>query len=348
MRGYDVSTFISPYEKNSNISLKQTELTLRGRLRIAEEGINGTVEGLKSDIVAYKRFLDSSEYFDNIDFKTSRNRTSRAAFASLKVTYTKELVTLGKPLSEISQERATHLKPAEFHSFLKTHSDCDDFILLDVRNGYESKIGHFKNAVRPPIRNYQAFPRWVEKNIDMLKSKKAVAMYCTGGIRCETASAVLKSRGVKGHVVQLSGGIHRYLESFPGSKSLYLGKNFVFDARRTDGLIGKGSVGRCDRCGVQHDEYFDETQSKERICCHICKVLVLICPACENSKMPFYCDEHAVWRSASTEWVEKRISSLHVELKRLQKTLKKDRERSIKSVHRDLEYCEAWLRNYSS
>ena len=115
MRGYDVSTFISPYEKNSNISLKQTELTLRGRLRIAEEGINGTVEGLKSDIVAYKRFLDSSEHFDNIDFKTSRNRTPRAAFASLKVTYTKELVTLGKPLSEISQERGTHLKPAEFH-----------------------------------------------------------------------------------------------------------------------------------------------------------------------------------------------------------------------------------------
>ena len=207
------------------------------------------------------------------------------------------------------------MKPAEFHSFLKSHYDRNDFVLLDVRNGYESKIGHFKNAVKPQIRNYAAFPRWVEGNLDMLKSKKEIAMYCTGGIRCETASAVLKSRGVEGNIVQLSGGIHRYLESFRGSESLYLGKNFVFDRRRTDGLLGNGFVGRCDNCGVPHDEYFDESKSKERVCCDICKVLVLICPACEHIETPFYCDEHAVWRSASGGWVRKRISSLHVELK---------------------------------
>lgn len=321
-------------------------LMLTGRIRIATEGINGTIEGSKRNIYAYKRFLDESEFFDSIDFKTSTNlQPSRLAFASLVVKYTEELVTLGKPLDEISKERGTHLKPAEFHSFLESHYDRDDFILLDVRNAYESKIGHFKNAVKPRIRNYAAFPRWVENNIDMLKSKKAVAMYCTGGIRCETASAVLKSRGVKGKVVQLSGGIHRYLESFPDSKSLYLGKNFVFDRRRTDGLKGKGSVGRCDKCGIPHDDYFDEAVS-ERICCHICKMLVLICPACEDSDTPFYCDEHAVWRSASAEWVRERISSLQDKLKSLPKLLKKDRPRSIKSVHREIEYCEEWLLAY--
>ena len=323
---------------------KCEELGLKGRLRIAEEGINGTIEGLRGNVRDYQRFLDESEFFGGIDFKTSLNpRPSCSAFGSLIVKYTKELVSLGKPLKDICETRGTHLKPKEFHSFLESHLDRDDFILLDVRNGYESKIGHFKNALKPQIRNYAAFPRWVDRNLDMLKSKSAVAMYCTGGIRCETASAVLKNRGFKGKVVQLSGGIHRYLESFPGSKSLYRGKNFVFDRRRTDGLCGNGTVGCCDSCGVSHDKYFDENLSQSRICCDICRGLVLICPECEKTVKTFWCDEHAVWRSASSEWVSTRLSKLYVELNSLQNKMKKDRERSVKSVRRDIEYCLNWL-----
>ena len=340
--GYKFEQIKNAVDLISVYQQKCEELGLKGTMLISKNGINFSLAGTQQATEEIIAFLEEDSRFLNIPLKVTYSETQ--PFRRMKVRLKKEIISLGRDDIDPRELTGEYVTPQEL---LSIYENNEDVVVLDTRNEYETRVGIFENAVDLQLDTFRDFPKAIEQLPEGYKDKQIV-MYCTGGIRCETASAVLRSRGVKGHVVQLSGGIHRYLESFPGSKSLYLGKNFVFDARRTDGLIGKGSVGRCDRCGVQHDEYFDETQSKERICCHICKVLVLICPSCENSKMPFYCDEHAVWRSASTEWVEKRISSLHVELKRLQKTLKKDRERSIKSVHKDLEYCEAWLRNYSS
>ncbi|XP_006887024.1 PREDICTED: thiosulfate sulfurtransferase/rhodanese-like domain-containing protein 2 [Elephantulus edwardii] len=211
-------------------------LHLTGKVRIATEGINGTVGGSTLATRLYVEVMLSfplfKDYLCKDDFKTSKGGAH--CFPELRVGVFEEIVPMGISPNEISYKKpGIHLSPHEFHKevgkFLSLENQEEsDTILLDCRNFYESKIGRFQGCLAPNIRKFSYFPSYVDKNLDLFKEKR-VLMYCTGGIRCERGSAYLKAKGVCKEVFQLKGGIHKYLEEFPDG--FYKGKLFVFDER---------------------------------------------------------------------------------------------------------------------
>ncbi|XP_054648651.1 thiosulfate sulfurtransferase/rhodanese-like domain-containing protein 2 isoform X2 [Dunckerocampus dactyliophorus] len=210
-------------------------LHLTGKVRVATEGINGTVGGTQVATDLYMQAMCSHPLFsmDKEEFKTSDGGPQ--CFTGLKVGVFKEIVPMGLDPDIISYQLAgVHLEPEEFHkeveALLAGGDSCNDTILLDCRNFYESKIGQFTRCLAPDIRKFSYFPDYVDQNLELFRDKK-VLMYCTGGIRCERGSAYLRSKQVCKEVYQLKGGIHKYLEQFPDG--FYRGKLFVFDERYT-------------------------------------------------------------------------------------------------------------------
>ena len=199
-----------------------SSLELRGRIYIASEGINGTLAGRVDGIEAYKKRLRTITGFEAVEFK--EESCFEIPFAHLRVKERREIVALHYPEPlDPRTEGGRHLSPAEWRRVLES---SEDYVLLDVRNNYESGIGHFEGAIRPDVSNFYEFPRWLEQaGID--KDKK-VLMYCTGGIRCEKFSVLLKKQGYS-DVNQLHGGILNYARQEQGRH--FLGKCFVFDDR---------------------------------------------------------------------------------------------------------------------
>uniref|UniRef100_A0A1A8C7A7 Thiosulfate sulfurtransferase/rhodanese-like domain-containing protein 2 n=1 Tax=Nothobranchius kadleci TaxID=1051664 RepID=A0A1A8C7A7_NOTKA len=251
-------------------------LHLTGKVRVAAEGINGTVGGTNVATDLYINAMLSHPFFkmEKEDFKTSDGGAE--CFRHLKVGVFKEIVPMGVDPDVVSYQMAgVHLEPEEFHKEVETalaKGDlCNDTILLDCRNFYESKIGQFTQCLAPNIRKFSYFPDYVDQNLELFRDKK-VLMYCTGGIRCERGSAYLRSKDVCKEIYQLKGGIHKYLERFP--EGFYRGKLFVFDERYTissnDDIISD-----CRYCGCPWDQY---ELCSTRFCCQ----LVLSCPCCRQ------------------------------------------------------------------
>ncbi|NP_001108262.1 thiosulfate sulfurtransferase (rhodanese)-like domain containing 2 S homeolog [Xenopus laevis] len=261
-------------------------LHLTGKIRIATEGINGTVGGSKVSTKLYIRAMLSHPLFRGImcseDFKKSDGGAH--CFPDLRVGVFQEIVPMGIEPHEVSYKvTAIHLSPVEFHEkvtkYLSEVSKPDlDTILLDCRNFYESKIGKFQNCLAPDIRKFSYFPSYVDQNLELFKDK-TVLMYCTGGIRCERGSAYLRSKSVCKEVYQLKGGIHKYLEQFPDG--YFRGKLFVFDGRYT---ISSNSdiISSCSYCGTAWDEYMLCSTPR---CCQ----LVLTCPECQGKGLTACC-----------------------------------------------------------
>ena len=160
-----------------------------------------------------------------------------------------------------------HLSPQQVHDLLQ--NPPKNLIILDGRNDYEARIGKFVDAIVPPINNFREFPEYIDKNQDLFKNKK-VFMYCTGGIRCERASAYLKSKGVAEEVYQLSGGIHRYAEEFPNG--YFRGKNYVFDDRIAM-TVNDDILSNCDQCQILCADFTNCINSKcneQYIACQEC------------------------------------------------------------------------------
>ncbi|XP_061895592.1 thiosulfate sulfurtransferase/rhodanese-like domain-containing protein 2 [Entelurus aequoreus] len=251
-------------------------LHLTGKVRVATEGINGTVGGTHVATDLYMQAMRSHPLFnmDIEDFKTSDGGPD--CFTGLKVGVFKEIVPMGLDPEILSYQLAgVHLEPEEFHkeveALVSKGDSCDDTILLDCRNFYESKIGQFTRCLAPDIRKFSYFPDYVDQNLELFRDKK-VLMYCTGGIRCERGSAYLRSKDVCKEVYQLKGGIHKYLEQFPDG--FYRGKLFVFDERYTISS-NHDIVSGCSYCGRPWDSY---ELCTTRFCCQ----LVLSCPACRS------------------------------------------------------------------
>ncbi|KAG9281160.1 thiosulfate sulfurtransferase/rhodanese-like domain-containing protein 2 [Astyanax mexicanus] len=261
-----------------------SRLHLTGKVRVATEGINGTVGGTKTATKLYIKAMLSHPIFKIMqveDFKTSEGGAE--CFSELKVGVYKEIVPMGVDPDTISYRLAgTHLEPEQFHkevqSLLEDASSKNDTILLDCRNFYESKIGQFKNCLAPDIRKFSYFPDYVEKNLDLFRNKK-VLMYCTGGIRCERGSAYLRSKNVCKEVYQLKGGIHKYLEQFP--EGFYRGKLFVFDDRYAISF-NKDIISDCRYCGAPWDQY---QLCSTDFCCQ----LVLSCSSCRQKGLTACC-----------------------------------------------------------
>ena len=196
---------------------------IRGTLLLAHEGINGTVAGSRQSIDSLHAWLRSDERLKELRTKESFDESM--PFYRTRVKLKKEIVTMGVEGIDPKQVVGTYVKPEDWNDLI---SD-PEVTLIDTRNDYEVAIGTFKNAVDPETDTFRQFPDYVKTNMDAKKQKK-VAMFCTGGIRCEKSTAYLKEQGFE-EVYHLQGGILKYLETVPVEESLWQGECFVFDNR---------------------------------------------------------------------------------------------------------------------
>lgn len=196
---------------------------VKGTLLLAKEGINGTIAGTREGIDAVVSFIRSDSRLSELEYKESHAKMM--PFNRMKVRLKKEIVTLGVPGVDPNKIVGTYLSPKEWNALLED----PEVVLLDTRNDYEYEIGTFKGAVNPNTKSFREFPKFVEENYDPQKHKK-VAMFCTGGIRCEKASSYMLEQGFE-EVYHLKGGILKYLEEVSPSESLWDGECFVFDER---------------------------------------------------------------------------------------------------------------------
>ena len=216
------------------------EQGIRGTLIVAPEGINGTVSGSRSAIDSLKSYLVATG-FDNMEYKESF--APEHSFKKLKIKLKKEIVTLGVHVDPREQV-GTYLQPKEWHEFIQQ----PDVIIVDTRNDYEYLTGTFEGAIDPETKTFGEFPAYVEKHLKDAKNKK-IAMFCTGGIRCEKSTSYLLQEGFS-EVYHLKGGILNYLAEVPPEESLWKGECFVFDRRVGVGHgVDLGQTKMCFGCG---------------------------------------------------------------------------------------------------
>ena len=196
---------------------------VKGTLLLAEEGINGTVSGSREAIDGFLAVLKSDARFIDIDHKESTCDAN--PFYRSKVKLKKEIVTIGVAGVDPSRQAGIYVDPLDWNALIAD----PDVVLVDTRNDYEVALGTFAGAVDPKTESFGEFPKFVEQNLDPDKHQK-IAMFCTGGIRCEKASAFMRNKGFR-QVYHLKGGILKYLEEVPQEKSKWQGECFVFDHR---------------------------------------------------------------------------------------------------------------------
>ena len=220
------------------------ENNIRGRIIISSEGLNGTVSGKKSDCEHYMAYVKSDPRFSDTEFKVDSH--PEHAFSKINVRAKDEIVHSGLKHLNPREKTGKHLEPEEF----KALKDQKDVVVLDVRSNYEHELGHFKNAIRLDIDNFRDFPAKV-KELEHLKGKK-VLTYCTGGIKCEKASAFLLEQGFE-DVYQLHGGIIKYGQEAGGED--FEGKCYVFDNRLAIEVnqVNPKIVSKCHVCGIPSD-----------------------------------------------------------------------------------------------
>ncbi len=239
-----------------------------GTLLIAPEGINGTIAAHPSEMDKMVAFLDDTLNIskDSVACELKYSSASQKPFNRFKVRKKKELITLRKPEANPLERVGTYVTPEEWNDLIND----PDVILVDTRNDYETKVGIFDGAIDPDMKIFTEFPEWVEKNLDPAKDKK-VAMFCTGGIRCEKASAYMLAHGFE-NVYHLKGGILKYLETIPADESKWKGECFVFDQRVSVGHeLKEGDWVVCHACReplsaaeIQRKEY------EKGVSCHHC------------------------------------------------------------------------------
>jgi UPF0176 protein len=214
---------------------------VRGTLLLANEGINGTIAGSRHAIDTVINWLTSDSRLAGLECKESI--TGVIPFNRTKVKLKKEIVTMGIEGIDPKQVVGTYVNAQDWNSLL----DDPEVLVIDTRNDYEFQVGTFKNAINPNTQSFREFPQYVKENLDSAKHKK-VAMFCTGGIRCEKSTAFLKQQGFD-QVYHLKGGILKYLEEMPIESTLWEGECFVFDERVTvNHQLEKGSYDQCNAC----------------------------------------------------------------------------------------------------
>lgn len=214
---------------------------IKGSLLLAHEGINGTIAGSRGGIDRVLAYLQADPRLRDVEHKESIDNTQ--PFLRMKVKLKKEIVTLGVDGIDPNRQVGTYVEPSDWNDII---SD-PEVLVLDTRNDYEVELGSFKGAINPNMETFRQFPDYVQR-FDPSRHKK-VAMFCTGGIRCEKASAFMLKQGFA-EVYHLKGGILKYLEEIPEQQSLWQGECFVFDNRvAVDHELKKGSYELCHACG---------------------------------------------------------------------------------------------------
>ncbi len=232
---------------------KLNELEIRGTLLLANEGINGTISGARANICKFIDWLRNDPRLADLDTKLSYHQ--EAPFHRTKVKLKKEIVTMGVEGIDPNKVVGTYVEPQDWNDLI---SDPET-LLIDTRNEYEFGIGTFSNAVNPHTETFREFPDYVSNNLDPAKHKK-VAMFCTGGIRCEKASAFMKEQGFE-DVYHLKGGILKYLETVDQKETLWNGECFVFDERvAVNHSLDKGKYDQCHACRYPITEQEKESE----------------------------------------------------------------------------------------
>ena len=251
---YKFSEIDNPLE--IQIPLKKTlkELSIYGTILVGSEGINGTIASEdKENLNRALIYLRGLQGFEDLDIKFSDSKKN--PFIRLKIKLKDEIVTIGDKSIDPIKTAGEYVKPEDWNSLLQE----DDILLIDTRNDYEYSIGTFRDSINPKTKKFRDFPKWLKEQ-DFTKedkNNKKVAMFCTGGIRCEKASSLMKNEGFK-KVYHLKGGVLKYFESVSKDKSLWDGECFVFD----------------DRVSVKHDLSIGDYDM-----CHGCRM-----PITENDK----------------------------------------------------------------
>jgi len=244
------------------------DLGLTGRVLLATEGINGTLCGSIQATNQYIEAMNNHALFGNIDFKDSLVSDHYDYFPKLRVIVKKEICKLGIAPEELTTDQGgQHLTPEQTHTLMQDKPD--DLIILDTRNSYETRIGTFKDAIIPDIQYFRQFPEYIDQHEDLFKDKE-VLMFCTGGVRCERATAYLNTKNIAKKVYQIEGGIHRYAEKYPDG--FFRGKNYVFD-NRIAVKVNDDVLANCDLCNVSCDDMTNCRNS-------FCNKQFISCPGC--------------------------------------------------------------------
>ena len=267
---YKFSSIKEPEKLQNQIRDKLKGLSIYGTILVGEEGINGTISGKNLKIESALAYIKSIQGFSEIDIKLSQSKLN--PFVRLKIKLKKEIVTIGDKSINPNEIVGDYIDPKNWNNLI-SHEDT---ILIDTRNDYEYSIGTFKNAINPNTVKFREFPEWVKNQnfTESEKKNKKVAMFCTGGIRCEKASSMMMKDGFK-NVIHLKGGILNYFESIDQKDSLWEGECFVFDDRvSVKHDLKVGTYDMCHGCRMPITDL--DKESKEFI-------RGVACPKCFNS-----------------------------------------------------------------
>ena len=276
---YQYAHLPNPHELRDELFLKWEKLEVLGRTYIANEGINAQISLPAKNIEAFREDLYTYDFMNGIRLNVAIEQDS-FSFLKNKIKVRNKIVADG--LNDASFDvtnKGIHLKAKEFNAIIEDPNT----VLVDMRNHYESEIGHFKGAITPDVDTFRDSLDIIENDLKQHKEDKNLVMYCTGGIRCEKASAYYKHKGFK-NVYQLEGGIIEYTRQIKEEKleNKFLGKNFVFDERRAE-RISDDIVSKCHQCGVPCDTHVN-CKNKG------CHLLFIQCNTCQE-KMLITCSD---------------------------------------------------------
>ena len=276
VKNYKIVSLYSffPFQENLILELKDKLLNienkkdLSGLLIFASEGINGTICAEKNVIEIVMNLLNT--YTDNRKFNMKVSFSEKQVFKKLKIKIKKEIVTMGVLEINPSKYTGTYINSTDWNKLIEEKNT----IIIDTRNHYEVSIGTFQNSINPNTRNFSEFPEWVDNHLDSHienKDSTNIAMFCTGGIRCEKATSLLRKKGYK-NIFHLQGGILQYLDDISEEESLFEGECFVFDKRvALNHQLDKGSYSICHACGMPVSLQDQKRKEyREGIQCHFC------------------------------------------------------------------------------
>ena len=265
---YKFSKILDPLKLQNEIRKQLKEYSISGTILIGKEGINGTISSSSNKNLHFAiDFIKKIKGFKDLDIKFSSSDVN--PFIRLKVKLKKEIVTIGDERIDPTEIVGEYVEPKDWNNLI----DHKDTIVIDTRNNYEYSIGTFKNSLNPKTAKFREFPEWINKQkfTDDEKKNKNIAMFCTGGIRCEKASSLMKKKGFN-NVFHLKGGILRYFESVSQDTSSWEGECFVFDDRvSVKHDLSEGKYDLCHGCRTPITEQ-DKLSSKyvKGVSCHHC------------------------------------------------------------------------------
>ena len=269
---YQYAKIGNPHLFRNHLFIAWDELAVLGRIYVAQEGINAQLSVPAQNFNAFKAFLDGIHFLENVRLNIAIEQDAKS-FLKLKVKVRDKIVAdgLNDETFDVTN-KGIHVDAATFNDLIES----DDVVLVDMRNHYESEIGHFKNAVTPDVDTFRDSLDLIEEDLRDHKEDKKLVMYCTGGIRCEKASAYYKHKGFK-QVYQLEGGIIEYARQVEQLKleNKFKGKNFVFDHRRGE-RISEDIISNCHQCGKPCDTHVNCVNEA-------CHLLFIQCEECAEA-----------------------------------------------------------------